>query len=239
MESSLSLPCIGALSRACQTRVVSHASNAPGWLALLTRAIAIWVPIAVATTGVAAIVYGAVQQNLRLTADDQPVALALRTAAQLDAGTPPTAAVPAGQVDLATTLDPFVLIFDDTGQLVASSATLHGRGVIYPTGVLDTVRTRGENRVTWQPEPGVRAATVAVPWDGGFVVAGRSLRLTEQHIDQVGLVVAAGWMATLVLVAGAALLTSTMNPPPDLPALSLGRWRIPPIAPPIGSRSPR
>jgi hypothetical protein len=54
-----------------------------------------WLPIAAATTGLALIVYGAVQQNLRLTADDPQVALARRTAAQLDAGTPPSAAVPA------------------------------------------------------------------------------------------------------------------------------------------------
>jgi hypothetical protein len=179
--------------------------------------------------------YGAMQQNLRLTADDQQVALALRTAARLDAGRSPTEAMPADQVDLAATLDPFVLVFDDTGQLVASSATLHGQAVKYPTGVFETVRARGQNRVTWQPEPGVRGATVAVPWRGGFVVAGRSLRLTEQHIDQVGGLVAAGWLATLVLVGVAALLAAMLNPPPDFPSVRVGPWRVPRAAPPIGA----
>jgi hypothetical protein len=190
---------------------VSQAGKAPVWAAVLLRAIAIWLPIAAATTGVAGIVYGAMQQNLRLGADDPQVALVLRTAARLDAGTPPAAAVPADQIDLANSLDPFALVYDANGQLLASSATLHNQAPSFPTGVFDTVRLRGEDRVTWQPEAGVHNATVAVAWRGGFVVAGRSLRLTEQHIDQMGLLVGAGWLATLVLIAAAALLAATIS----------------------------
>lgn len=178
------------------------------WAAVLIRAVAIWLPIAVATTGLAGIVYGALQQSLRATADDPQVALVLRTAARLDAGMPPATAVPADQIDMANSLDPFALVFDDAGRLLASSATLHNQAPTFPTGVFDTVRLRGENRVTWQPEAGVRSATVAVAWRGGYVVAGRSLRLTEQHIDQIGLLVGVGWLATLLLIAGAALLSA-------------------------------
>lgn len=42
-----------------QTEGVGQASNAPAWAAVLTRAVAIWLPIAAATTGLAVIVYGA------------------------------------------------------------------------------------------------------------------------------------------------------------------------------------
>jgi hypothetical protein len=168
------------------------------------RALAIWLPIAAATTGLAGMVYLTAQQSLRLGSDDPQIALARRTAAHLDGGAAPASVVPE-QVDLATSLDPFVLVFDADARLLASSVLLHGRTPDYPVGVLDTVRRRGEDRVTWQPEPGVRDATVAVPWRGGFVVAGRSLELTEQHIDQLGLLVGAGWMATLGMVAVAAL----------------------------------
>jgi hypothetical protein len=59
----------------------------------------------------------------------------------------------------------------------------------------------------------VRSATVAVAWTGGFVVAGRSLRLTEQHEDQIRSVVAFGWLLTLALVAVAALLVGAFAPP--------------------------
>jgi hypothetical protein len=219
----------------CQTEEVSHTSNVPGWASVVTRAIAIWLPIAAATTGLAGIVYGAAQQNLRLTADDPQIGLAQRTAAQLDAGSPPSAAVPSEQVDLARSLDPFVLVFDASGHVLASSATLHGQVPDYPIGVFDTVRARGEDRVTWQPENGVRHATAAVAWRGGFVVAGRSLRLTEQHIDQLRLVVGAGWLATLALVAGAASVATVINPPGDRAIFSLGPIRIPRAAPPIAT----
>ena len=200
--------------------------RARGWTAVLARAIAIWLPIAAAVTGLAGMVYGVGQQNMRSSADDVPLALAWRTAAHLDGGTSPDAVLPADQVDLANSLEPFVLVFDTNGRLLASSATLHGNIPPYPPGVFDTVRARGQNHVTWQPEPGVRNATVAVPWQGGFVVAGRSLELSEQHIDQVALIVGLGWFATQLLVGGAALLASLLNPPDDVPPLSLGRWRI-------------
>ena len=89
-------------------------------------------------------VSGAVQQNLRLTADDPQVALAQRTAARLDAGTPPAAVLPAEQVDVARSLDPFVLVFDTSGHVLASSATLHSQVPDYPIGVFDTVRARAK-----------------------------------------------------------------------------------------------
>jgi hypothetical protein len=172
--------------------------------AVVTRAVAIWLPIAVAITGVSATVYGVAQQSLRLMADEQPTALALRTAARLNSGMSPSEAQSTAQVDMATSLDPFVLVFDADRQLVSATATVHGRPPDYPTGVFDTVRTRGQDRVTWQPEPGVRAATVAVAWNGGFVVGGSSLTLTEETIDRIGPLVIVGWSATLVLVAAVA-----------------------------------
>jgi hypothetical protein len=209
---------------------VKHASNAPFWATVVWRALVIWLPIAAATTGLAGIVYVTAQQTLRLGSDDLQVALARRTAARLDGGTAP-ASVLSEQVDLATSLDPFVLVFDADGRLLASSVLLHGQLPNYPAGVFETVRRRGEDRVTWQPEPGVRDGTVAVPWHGGFVVAGRSLELTEQHIDQLGLLVGAGWLATLGLVAVAALLTAVLSPP-AWPAVSLGQRTIPGVASP-------
>jgi hypothetical protein len=34
-------------------------------------------------------------------------------------------------------------------------------------GALDYARQNGQNRVTWQPEAGVRMATVVVPYNSG------------------------------------------------------------------------
>jgi hypothetical protein len=62
---------------------------------------------------------------------------------------------------------------------------------------------QGENRVTWQPEPGVRIAAVVASYSGtqsGFVMAGRSLRETERRVDQLGELIGAAWLAGMVAV---------------------------------------
>jgi len=189
---------------------VIDSPTSPSWGFVAARAAAIWLPLAAACTGLAVLTYGAIQQDLRLSADDPQVALARATSERLDAGTPPGDVVPREQHDLAQSLDPFVLVYDASGHLLASTATLHGKPVDYPAGVFEVTRSRGENRVTWQPEPGVRTATVARQWQGGYVVSGRSLLLTEEHIDQIGRLSFVGWLGTLVLVALAAVVSSAI-----------------------------
>jgi len=101
------------------------------------------------------------------------------------------------------------MVFSDAGTVVAASARLHGQVPALPGGLLDYVRQHGEDRVTWQPESGVRMATVIVhvpKGPGGFVLAGRSLLEVEKRIDQAGLlsglgalVVAVGSLIVVVL----------------------------------------
>jgi hypothetical protein len=65
---------------------------------------------------------------------------------------------------------------------------------------LDYVRTHGQDRVTWQPEPGVRIAAVVVRYQGaqpGFVLAGRSLREVEVREDNAELIAGVAWIFTL------------------------------------------
>jgi len=91
-----------------------------------------------------------------------------------------------------------------------------GRACGLPPGVLDYVRQNGEDRITWQPRPGVRMASVVVGFGGvksGFVLAARSLREIEKRGDQAELEAGLAWIAalgvSLILVAlGAFLLRS-------------------------------
>ena len=85
----------------------------------------------------------------------------------------------------------------------------HGAVPPIPKGVLDYTHAHGKDRVTYVPEPGVRSATVVVAvsgGQGGFVLAGRSLREVEKRVDPLTQQVAAGWLTamlvTLVLVLG-------------------------------------
>jgi hypothetical protein len=166
----------------------------------------IWVPLAVAVTGLAALVYGAVQQDLRQSANDPQAQLAEDAAARLDAGAAPDEVVPTGTVDMAVSLAPYVIVFDANARQVASSAQLHGSAPPFPASVMDAVRARGAEAITWQPESGVRSAVVVEPWRGGFVVAGRSLRLIEEREDHILLLSGGMWLLTLAATACAALL---------------------------------
>jgi hypothetical protein len=75
----------------------------------------------------------------------------------------------------------------------------------FPPGILDYTRQNGEDRVTLQPESGVRIAAVVVRYNNGFVLAGRSLREVEKRESQVeqlsGLAMLTIWVTTLIMVA--------------------------------------
>ena len=175
---------------------------------VLRRAFAIWLPIAAAATVLAGLIYAAIQYDLRSGANDPQVQMAEDTARALDHGALPSSVVAPHPVDLVSSLAPFVIVVDRHGQSVASSADLHGQSPVPPTGVLDTARRTGENILTWQPEPGVRIASVTVPYRDGYVVAGRSLRLVEQRESDVELIIGLGWIATLVASALGTLLAA-------------------------------
>jgi len=170
----------------------------------------VWVPIAVAVTGLAALVYVAVQQDLRQGANDPQVQLVEDAAARLDAGAGPNAVVPSDMVDIATSLAPYVVVFDAGGAELASSAVLHDGTLPFPRSVFDAVRNRREDVITWQPEPGVRSAVVVEAWRGGFVLAGRSLRLVEDRENKVMLISAGMWLLTLGASAVASLVVSAV-----------------------------
>ena len=70
-----------------------------------------------------------------------------------------------------------------------------------PSGVFDYVRKNGQDRITWQPEPGVRSAVIVTRVTGtkpGFMMAGRSMRESEARADKLFEMVVAGGIVTLV-----------------------------------------
>ena len=173
-------------------------------MSIITRIIKKWLPLAIATAGLCALVYLTVQQSLRMGANDPQIQMAEDAAAQLNAGASVEAVIPSAKVEIAESLAPFMIVFDKSGNVLASSATLHGAVPAYPAGVLDYVRQKGQDRVTWQPEAGVRMATVVAPYKNGFVMAGRSLTEVEKRESQVeslsGLAMLGIWAMTLIVI---------------------------------------
>lgn len=146
------------------------------------------------TTFMAAAGYLISQQVLRMSANDPQIQLAEDGATRLGTGETPAAVVPGRQVDMASSLAPFVIIYDESGRPIAASAYLGGRIPTPPRGVLEFVRSHGEERVTWQPRPDVRIASVVTRTPSGFLVAGRNMREIEIRENRVLKLAASAWL---------------------------------------------
>jgi len=106
-------------------------------------------------------------------------------------------------VDPARSLAPFLIVFDASGHPTSSSAVLDGKTPSPPSGVFSYARDHGQNRVSWQPRPGVRIAAVILPFGGqhpGFVLAGRSLSEVEASEQNIWYLTIAGWLALLFIL---------------------------------------
>lgn len=206
------------------------------WRPILARAAVLWLPVAAAVTGISVMVYGVGLTELRSSADDPQVQMVEEAVASLDAGAAPAAVVPAGPVDMASSLRPYLVVFDRSGREVSGSVRLHGRAPEFPASVFSGLEGSAQDRITWQPEPGVRSAVVVEAWRGGYVLAGRSLRLTEEREQNVELSAAAGWLGTLALTALAATLVGVVHPLPGPPAPH--GWPARPPGPENGRRAP-
>ena len=176
------------------------------------RGVALLLPAAVALTVAAFVTVAAVQQDLRIGANDLPQQLAEDGARALDGGASPASVAGAGTVPVETSLAPFLAVYDTTGTLLATDGSLDGGPPTIPAGVLQAAKATGRDSVTWQPRPGVRVAVVAVPWQGGTVASGRSLRVVESRIDAIQGLVLAGWLAGLVALAGVAAVAARIWP---------------------------
>ena len=167
--------------------------------------------LAALATVLAQALYTIPQQVLRLGANDPQIALAADLAAKLEQGIAPADAVSPGSIDIARSLTPFVIAYDDQGHPLASQARLDGAIPAPPSGVFDYVRQHGQDRLSWQPvrgtEHGVRIAAVvervapsgSAP--GGFVLAGRNMREVESREHLVGQLALLAWIAMLGLIS--------------------------------------
>lgn len=174
----------------------------------LRRAAALFLPAAIVATGLAGLVYVVARQDLRTSANDPQEELATDAAPALNGGARPGSVALGPTVELATSLAPFIVIYDPAGTVLATNGSLDGGPPMIPSGVLATARANGRDAVTWQPRPGVRIATVTVSWTGGTVMAGRSLRLVEEREAALGLLVGVGWLAIVLGLALGSLVAA-------------------------------
>lgn len=174
-----------------------------------------WLPLAVLTVLISGLIYVTVQQGYRNAANDPQLEMATDAVAALQNGADPSSVIPTNKIDLAQDLTPFLAVYDANSHLLASSATLHGQPLdpttgILPSGIFASAKANPPDIVTWQATTGERTALVALPYNSGFVVGGRSLRPTEDREDKLLAQVVAGCLVTLVATYLAVLATQFM-----------------------------
>lgn len=158
-----------------------------------------WIPIGVVVSLLSLMIFGVAQQTIRLSAYNPQTQMAEDAALKIANGMPPSQVISADNIDMAQSLSPFMIVYDDRGTVLASSVVLDGVTPNIPAGVLSAARERTDN-VTWEPKPGVRAAAVIVRYVGGnpgFVLAARSLRETEKLTQRIFFDVIVGWVFTM------------------------------------------
>lgn len=162
--------------------------------------VSLFLILAIVTTLLCGLVFGVSQQIYRQGANDPQIQLAEDMARYIGSGNDVHKVMPGMDVDIASSLVWFLVIYDGSGQVVAANGKLDGQVPVLPQGVLENAKKMGQNRVTWEPKEGVRIATVVVPYEGGYVLAGRNLRETEGRIMMLAQKVFVGWVVMVGVV---------------------------------------
>ena len=164
----------------------------------ITPAVKVFIPLAVAVTVMSGLVYVAVQQNYRQSANDPQIEYAQGLATQF--GSSSTIPPISPSIDIARSLSSFVAVYDSTGKILQSSGVLNNKPPMVPAGVFDVAKKSGQDRITWEPQPDVRIALVVQKYQGtqnGYVAVGRSLREVESRISMLGWYVFIAWLFAL------------------------------------------
>jgi hypothetical protein len=173
-------------------------------------------PLMVAVTFIFGLIYIVGQQSYRHSANDPQIQLAEDAALALSKGQAPESLIGNNKINIAHSLSPYVIICDQSGQPVASSALLDDQTPKIPPGIFEYTKRHKQDRITWEPKPGVRQAAVIVHYEGqasGFVFAGKSLRETEMRIGQLSAICIICWgialFTIMVVIVGLEFLKSS------------------------------
>lgn len=166
-------------------------------------------------TGLVALHYLGMQQYVRLALNDEPNEIATDITAQLaPSSSLANVSLNKNPVDLKDSLSSFTLIYGADKKQIAASSDLNGKAPSIPEGVLDFAKSHGENRITWQPENGLRYAIVVKYFNDkseGFVVVGKSLKESEKKQSALLLESVATWTVLQVVTLVAFVLIIKLN----------------------------
>ena len=150
-----------------------------------------------------ALIYVAVQQNYRMSANDPQVQLARDLADRLEHNQPITSLLPADTVDLSKSMAVFTACYDANQQPVTSTGYIEGTIPKLPAGVLNYAKSHDENWITWQPRKDIRLATIVkyIPSPASaYLVVGRSLKEVEQREGNLVKIIMIVWILCCAII---------------------------------------
>lgn len=148
------------------------------------------------------------QQFLRRGADQPQIQMAKNYASQIVQGEQLEDVLPPVHIDIARSLEPFAIYYNDQGEPVGATGHLDQSVPAPPAGVFSHIHTHPVDNFTWQPRPGLRIAAVAFHVNGpnpGFILVGRSLALVQQQEDLLRRGAFITWFVLMALLALGAL----------------------------------
>jgi hypothetical protein len=141
----------------------------------------LWLGLALLVTLMTLVVYVAVQQSLRIGANEPQRSMAQDVARDLENHKQPQS-LTNGYIDMRSNMAPFIIIYDKFGKVVAGNGYLDNSIPQVPIGTLAATKGHKINAVTWQPADKVRIASVSVEAGDYYVLGGRSLSIVEKQI---------------------------------------------------------
>ena len=93
-----------------------------------------WLAGVVVITIFCGLVYGSIQQVLRLGANDPQIQMSQDIAAKISQNQSTLDLIPQEKVDISKSLAPFIIVFDENGKPIASSAILNNMTPVPPSG---------------------------------------------------------------------------------------------------------
>jgi hypothetical protein len=154
-------------------------------------------------TIVCLLIYASVQQGYRTSANDPQIQLASDIKEGLEQSRPIEGVFPKDSIDLTRSLSVFAALYDNNGQPLRASGYLNRAMPVLPPGVLNTAKNNGEDRVTWQPQSGVRMAMVVMKVNAAnvhYVAVGRSLKEIERRESDLVFMIFAGWLICIAVI---------------------------------------
>lgn len=170
--------------------------------------IRIWLPLALAVSGICVVVYIASQQSYRQSVNDPQIQFANDAADRVLSGDAPESAVPDERVLITRSLAPFIAVYDASGKPLASSGYIGEDIPVPPLEIFARAAATGEYRFTWEPVPGTEIATVVVSIAGerGFALSGRNMKEQEERIWKMFNTIALSWFLILLVTLFASWL---------------------------------